>query len=81
MTQWQLDQKDEARHLLTETLPDVDKELQSPASSWNRRATLEILRDEATALIEPKEADEAMENVEASQPAPTTNGVQILSHD
>jgi ATP/maltotriose-dependent transcriptional regulator MalT len=62
MTQWRLGQEDKARRLLAETLPDVDKELQSPASTWYRRATLEILRSEAEALIVPKEADEAVEN-------------------
>jgi tetratricopeptide (TPR) repeat protein len=60
MTQWQLDQRDEARRLLADTLLAVEQELQSPASSWNRRATLEILRDEATASIKPKEASEAV---------------------
>jgi tetratricopeptide (TPR) repeat protein len=62
MTQWQLGEQDEARRLLAETLPEVQKELNAPASSWNRRATLEILRHEAETLIEPKQADEAVEN-------------------
>ena len=62
MTQWQLGQRDVARQLLAETLPAVEEELQSPSNTWTRRATLEILRSEAEALIEPKEADEAVEN-------------------
>src|SRR5262245_16853447 len=62
MTKWQLDEKDEARKLLAETLPVVEKELQSADSSWNRRATLELLRKEAQSLIEPKEADESKRN-------------------
>jgi tetratricopeptide (TPR) repeat protein len=62
MTQWQLGQKGDARRLLTDTLPDITEELESPTSTWNRRATLEILRHEAEALIEPKEANEAVEN-------------------
>lgn len=62
MTKWQLGQRDEARKLLAETLPAVEKELQSPSSSWNRRATLEVLRAEAEALIKPKEADDSTNN-------------------
>jgi tetratricopeptide (TPR) repeat protein len=81
MTKWQRGQRDEARRLMAETLPAVEKELQSPSSAWNRRATLELLRAEAKALIGQEEAEEAVENVESNQPAPTTNGVQILSHD
>jgi hypothetical protein len=47
MTKWQLGQKDEARQLLDETRLGVEKELQSSASGWNRRATLELLCSEA----------------------------------
>jgi tetratricopeptide (TPR) repeat protein len=57
MTQWQLGQRDTARQLLAETLPAIDKELDSPSTSWNRRATLEILRREAAALIGRKVTD------------------------
>jgi serine/threonine protein kinase len=81
MTKWQLGQRDEARRLMAETLPAVEKELQSPSSAWNRRATLELLRAEAKALIGQEEAEEAVKNVEPNQPAPTTNGRQIPSHD
>jgi serine/threonine protein kinase len=62
MTQWQLGQKDKARRILAETLPGVDAELASPSSGWNRRATLELLRAEAEALIEREEADYSVEN-------------------
>jgi serine/threonine protein kinase len=57
MAKWQLGQRDEARHLLAETLTAVDAEHQSPASTWNRRATLEILRREAEELIGQKQAE------------------------
>jgi len=72
MTQWQLDQKDEARQLLAKTLPAVEKELQAPSSSWNRRATLEVLRAEAEVLIRPKVANEAVD-VKPPHSPPTTN--------
>jgi tetratricopeptide (TPR) repeat protein len=62
MSKWQLDQKDEARKLLAKTLPDVDKQLQSPSCGGLDRLMLEVLRREAEALIEPNEADEAVEN-------------------
>jgi tetratricopeptide (TPR) repeat protein len=62
MTKWQLGNHDEARQLLAETLPAVAEELNDPSKAWNRRATLEVLRAEAKALIGPKEADEAVEN-------------------
>jgi tetratricopeptide (TPR) repeat protein len=62
MTKWRLGQRDAARQLLADTQPVVDKELASPSTTWNRRATLELLRREAEALIERKEAEEAVEN-------------------
>jgi serine/threonine protein kinase/tetratricopeptide (TPR) repeat protein len=80
MCKWQLGQKDDARRRLTETLPAVDKELQSLSLSWNRRVTLELLRGEAEALIQETEVTEAVENVE-SHSAPTTNSQQNLSHE
>jgi serine/threonine protein kinase len=70
MTQWQLGEQDEARKLLAQTLPGVERELQSPSSAWNHRATLELLRAEAVALIEQKEADEAVENKSRSSEKP-----------
>lgn len=59
MTRWQLGQEVAGRELLTETLPQVDEELQSPESVWTRRATLELLRDEATALIKATPSNQA----------------------
>jgi serine/threonine protein kinase len=66
MTKWQLGERDTARRLLAVIQPDIDKELQSESIVWNRRATLEVLRREAENLIEPTEADEAVENNEKS---------------
>jgi non-specific serine/threonine protein kinase/serine/threonine-protein kinase len=62
MTKWQLGQQDEARRLLAETQSAVDEELQAPSTLWGRRTTLELLRDEAEAMIEPKKADESVDN-------------------
>ena len=77
MTKWQLGQKDEARRLLAKTLPDVDKDLQSPSRGWNQRAELEVLRREAETLIEPKEADEAVENKSSHRAtSPSTHNPQ-----
>jgi tetratricopeptide (TPR) repeat protein len=60
---WMRNGKDtEAARLLAELHPAIKKELQNPATFWFRRATLEMLRAEADALIKPKEADEAVEN-------------------
>jgi tetratricopeptide (TPR) repeat protein len=62
MTQWQIGGQDEARRLLAETLPAIEKELQSPASQWVRRAILELLRSEAVTLIGQTDTNEAVEN-------------------
>ncbi len=62
MAKWQLGQRDSARRLLAETQLAVDKELASPSTEWKRRATLEILRAEAEALIVQDRADEARNN-------------------
>jgi hypothetical protein len=62
MTKWQLGQRDEAQRLLAETLPAIDEWLQKPFNTWMRRAEIELLRREAEALIEPKEAEENVEN-------------------
>jgi hypothetical protein len=51
MTKWQLGRKDEARRLLERTLPDVEKELQSPSRLWQERIVLEVLHREAEAMI------------------------------
>ena len=71
MTKWQLDQKDGARRLLAKTLPDVDKQLQSPLCGEIDRVMLDVIRREAETLIEPKEAEEAVEN--KTQTSPSTN--------
>jgi hypothetical protein len=62
MTRWQLGQRNEARRLLADAQPALDEWLQKPFNTWMRRAEIELLRREAEALIEPKEADEAVEN-------------------
>jgi serine/threonine protein kinase len=62
MTKWKLGEHDDARRLLAETLPALDKEMQSPSCVWIYRLGLELLRSEAVAMIEPKDADKAVEN-------------------
>jgi tetratricopeptide (TPR) repeat protein len=52
MTRWQLGRHDEARRLLADIQPAINKELQAPSSLWNRRTLLELLRSEAKHLIE-----------------------------
>ena len=69
MAKWQLGKHDEARRSLVEIQSAVEKELQAPSTTWVRRTSLELLRGEAEALIEPKEADEAVEN-ESLNPKP-----------
>jgi tetratricopeptide (TPR) repeat protein len=61
MTKWQLGEQDEARRMLREFKPRLDESLQSPWIYWDHRAVLEIRRQEAEALIKPKEADEGGE--------------------
>jgi tetratricopeptide (TPR) repeat protein len=56
MSHWQLGQLDDARRLLAKAQVLMDEELEtSPA--WNRRATLELFRREAEALIQSDGAD------------------------
>jgi hypothetical protein len=62
MTKWQLGERDEACRILRDLQPRIDEGLRSPATSWDRRAVLEIRRKEAEALIKPKEGDEGGEN-------------------
>jgi tetratricopeptide (TPR) repeat protein len=62
MARWQLGERDEARRLFAETKSAVDNEIQAPTTLWGRRTTLELLRAEAGALIEPKKTNEAVEN-------------------
>jgi hypothetical protein len=62
MTKWQLGAHDDARRLLREIQPALDKSLDTPVILWQYRQITEVLRREAEALIEPKEAVEAVEN-------------------
>jgi tetratricopeptide (TPR) repeat protein len=64
MTQWKLGQKHDARRLLRETRPAVDKEIEAPTTRWNRRTSLELLRDETEALVGSADANQ---NERASQ--------------
>jgi tetratricopeptide (TPR) repeat protein len=73
MTKWQLEDKDEARRLLAEAQSSVAEELQSSSISWNRRATLEVLRREAENFIGQKDADVAVENGELHRSASAIN--------
>jgi hypothetical protein len=67
MTKWKLGEHDDARRLLAETLPALDKEMRSPSCVWIYRLGMELLRSEAVALIEPNEADEVVENRKADE--------------
>jgi tetratricopeptide (TPR) repeat protein len=62
MTKWRLGQHDDARRLLRDVQPAIDKKLEIPTLRWGDRAATELYRREAEALIEPKEAIEAVEN-------------------
>jgi hypothetical protein len=50
MVQWELGEETKSRELLAEVQAQYDDAINS-ASSWNRRATLELLRREAEALV------------------------------
>jgi hypothetical protein len=65
-----LDKKDEARRLLAETKPAIDQEIQSPSVFYVLKATLEVLRREAEALIEPNEINDAVENESPTRDEP-----------
>jgi tetratricopeptide (TPR) repeat protein len=62
MTKWRQGQHDEARRLLAEAQAATDDELKPPSLLFELQMTTEALRREAEELIEPKEADEAVEN-------------------
>jgi tetratricopeptide (TPR) repeat protein len=81
ITKWQLGERDAARRLFAETQRAVDKELQAPSSDWNRRATLELLRAEAGALIEPKKANEAVENKNRPDKESSSNSVEQVRRE
>ena len=59
MTKWAKGQQVEARRLFAEAQRAIDKELQLPSIQIHRRATLEVLRREAEALIGKVPIDEA----------------------
>jgi serine/threonine protein kinase/tetratricopeptide (TPR) repeat protein len=61
MTKWQLGKQDDARRILHELQPRIDESLRSPRIYWDRRAAIEIRRREAEALIQPEEADKAVQ--------------------
>jgi hypothetical protein len=48
--------------MLRELQPRIEERLRSPWIYWDHRAVLEIRWREAEAMIQPKEADEAVEN-------------------
>jgi serine/threonine protein kinase/cytochrome c-type biogenesis protein CcmH/NrfG len=62
MSKWKQGQRGEARRLLADALPYVDEQIRTPSTWSHIRANVEILRREAVALIEPNEANEAVEN-------------------
>ena len=70
MTKWQQGEHDDARRLLREIQPALDKSLETPTLLPHRRDNREVLRREAEALIEPKQADEAVENKNRTSNAP-----------
>ena len=51
MTKRQLGEQEEARRILAETQAAIDAALELPATDWECRATLELLRREAEALM------------------------------
>jgi hypothetical protein len=70
MTKWQLGEHDEALRMLRELQPRIEERIRSPSTLWDHRAVLEIRRREAEAMIEPMEADEAVENEKADEQRP-----------
>jgi tetratricopeptide (TPR) repeat protein len=70
MTKWQQGKHDDARRLLAEIQPAIDRWLQTPSFYWQYRVTTELLRDEAEALIEPRETDEAVDKSPTPPPDP-----------
>jgi hypothetical protein len=62
MTKFQQGEHDDARRLLREIQPAIDKELVTPTLRWADQAATEVLRREAEDLIGKNEADEAVEN-------------------
>jgi hypothetical protein len=62
MTLWQQGRHDEARQLLAQIQPNIDKWFASPGCPWYGRSQVESLRREAEAMIlGHKDAEEAPE--------------------
>ena len=62
MAKWQLGEHDDARRLLRDIEPAIEKSLETPTHLWQYRQITEVLHREAEALIEQKNADESLEN-------------------
>jgi tetratricopeptide (TPR) repeat protein len=75
MSKWKLGQRDEARRLLAETQPAIDQEFQTPSVFYTVKTALEVFRREAESLIEPNEADKAVEN-ESGHRDESSSGVE-----
>jgi TolA-binding protein len=71
MCKWQQGERDVARGLLAETEPGIDQEIRSKAFAF--KSALEVLRQEAEALIGAKETVEAVENKTRTSDADTGN--------
>ena len=59
MNKWQQGEHDDARRLLREIEPAINKSLENPKRSWAYRQITEVLRREAEAMIGQEPADEA----------------------
>lgn len=53
MAEAQLGRAEDVQEWLAKAVQQAEQELADDETSWNRRATLELLRDEATALVAP----------------------------
>jgi hypothetical protein len=51
MAELQLGRAEDVQEWLAKAVQQAEQELAADETSWNRRATLELLRDEATALV------------------------------
>jgi tetratricopeptide (TPR) repeat protein len=76
ITKWRQGQPDEARQLLAEAQAAIDEQLQPPSPRMEFRGVTEALRREAEELIEPKTADEAVENKPARVTPPSNENVK-----
>jgi hypothetical protein len=76
MTEWQLGRRDEARQLLSKIKPAMDEEVQSLATAFNYRLTLEVLRREAETLIQEDPPGVAANRNESTPLLPPSPGPQ-----